>query len=453
MQRIPPEALAAPYIRKLAEQFPDIDEDILTMFLEEVNYNCDEAAALIREEAARYAQFAEDPEGFNVPTETLQAEFPSASPDQIEFLLEAYPDDIEQVRQSLSEIAPAHNDPEFNDEIQELPRYQNDPEFNDEVQELQYNPGLEALADEFPNIERVMLNECLQAAGSLILARQWILEQFPEARNQSRRKQKQEKQVIQVFHEVPKGPPRGKKEKRKKNKHRSPFAEPKRDPVEELVAFGFNRERAIEALQLTGGDVERAANMMLEDTMIEASEPAPQTPAELLHSWFVSTPLEEIEEVLEQVQGDVEHAASILGQRLSENPPLEDSVLALVPEVTVEEARDSLKRTRGDVRKAAALAFRYRRPAPPKRPAPKKKILTVDLHGYTSREAYSFVSRAVRRARESGDVRQINFITGRGLHSKNGPVLRPLVCQLCRKLGTNAFIGPNPGVVVCNFDN
>ena len=480
MQRIPPEALTEPYMRQLSEQFPDIDRYILKIFLEEVNYNCEAAAALIREEEARYAQLAESPDDSKPMLEMLQAEFPSASAEQIEFFLEVYPGDLEQVRQSLAEEVeqdpdnsdyegddpefadevqelpgrrPHHDDPEFADEVQELPRrcpHHDDPEFADEVRELP-NPSLETLAGEFPDIDKDMLRECLEAAGNLNVARQWILEQFPEDR--SRRNQRPKRQVIHVFHEVPREPPRRKRGKRKRPRGQNPFTAPKPDAVEQLVELGCDRERAIEALQLTGGDVNRAANVIFNaECVMDADEPAPETPAEVLHSVFPSTPLQEIEEVLEQVEGDIEHAGRILEQRLTENPPLEDSVLALVPEVTVEQARESLRRAGGNVRRAAALAYRYRpRHPPPPRRRVDKKILTVDLHGFTAQEAYAYVSRAVRRAKQSGDVRQINFITGRGLHSRNGPVLRPLVCRLCRDLHTNAFIGPNPGVVVCNL--
>lgn len=76
---------------------------------------------------------------------------------------------------------------------------------------------------------------------------------------------------------------------------------------------------------------------------------------------------------------------------------------------------------------------------------------SVDLHGYFSAEASEIVKNYLRRAKREGNVAQIEFITGRGLHSKDGvPVLRPMVLQLCQDMGFNAYVGNNKGVVICD---
>lgn len=72
----------------------------------------------------------------------------------------------------------------------------------------------------------------------------------------------------------------------------------------------------------------------------------------------------------------------------------------------------------------------------------------VDLHGLSKGDATVIVERVLA---DPPALPFVEFITGRGLHSKSGvSVLRPHVLKLCRKKGFRAWVDPmNEGMVLC----
>lgn len=80
---------------------------------------------------------------------------------------------------------------------------------------------------------------------------------------------------------------------------------------------------------------------------------------------------------------------------------------------------------------------------------PKRKTLTVDLHYKTSREATDMVNQVLEDWQISHpEYERINFIVGKGNHSQNGAVLRPLVCEYISKLNYDVSeMEANRGIV------
>jgi hypothetical protein len=76
-----------------------------------------------------------------------------------------------------------------------------------------------------------------------------------------------------------------------------------------------------------------------------------------------------------------------------------------------------------------------------------KKTKTVDLHGYTVDEACD-VARETMANLASG-FKKVNFITGRGVHSRNGEAkIRPMILHLMNFLGYERRLMPaNPGII------
>ena len=423
---IPPELIKRPQLLdRLRSEFPQFDPEILAIFLEDADFDYDTALGLIRDEETMYSEFSTlEPEDKLLPL--LTQSFPTAPQEEILFWVDACAGDLDQIRANL--ISNGY---------------------------VESSPELDALIREFPDADVATLRECLNAAGgSVETALEWLIDASDPAQQSNRRpRKKRHQEVIGAFPSIPmSGEPKQKKQKKKKGCGLALLQPPQKDPVEELVALGCDRERAIEALECVGGDLERAANFIfMQECDIEASAPAPESPVDILQSIFATTPREEIEETLELVNGDIERAGAILEQRLSESPRLEDTVLAVRPDFSVDQARQVLKDTKGDVRRATAIAQWKPVPKVPRKVVAKRK-LTVDLHGFRADEAYRFVSKALENARRDGNVAQISFITGKGLHSRSGsPVLRPLVLRLCRDKGFNAYVGANRGVVICDF--
>jgi hypothetical protein len=77
----------------------------------------------------------------------------------------------------------------------------------------------------------------------------------------------------------------------------------------------------------------------------------------------------------------------------------------------------------------------------------RKAVLTCDMHGLTRANYRDAVLDALDTL--TPGIKKVNFITGRGLHSKNEtPLLRPLVMKLVETLGYRCEVMPaNPGIV------
>ena len=67
-----------------------------------------------------------------------------------------------------------------------------------------------------------------------------------------------------------------------------------------------------------------------------------------------------------------------------------------------------------------------------------KPEYTIDLHGFTQEEAEKIVETNIRGMKET-NVMKIRIITGKGLHSKNEPVLKSAIDTLLRQLKRDGF--------------
>jgi DNA-nicking Smr family endonuclease len=323
-----------------------------------------------------------------------------------------------------------------------------------EAIELDFQEGptpLEILQFEFPSIEKDQLLFYLEASGGDIdLARELFGRNSaapprPPAPVQVQGQKGgkgRKKEVLAVFPEVPSSEIKRTKGKVKQSKQSTLPIDPN---MMGLMELGFSLERCQEALERVGGDPERAANLLLTDV--------PLTPAQLLQSVFESTAEEDIDEVLAEAENDFERACVLLSERLAAAPPPEDSILAICPNMSITQARALLKQANGDLAHARAMARRLtigRRP--PQRRTAAVRSLWVDLHGESCQTAAQIVRETTRNAKQAGDVAEISFCTGKGLHSKGGvPVLRPLVLKLCRTLGFQACVSGNNAVVTCTI--
>jgi hypothetical protein len=85
----------------------------------------------------------------------------------------------------------------------------------------------------------------------------------------------------------------------------------------------------------------------------------------------------------------------------------------------------------------------------PSLPKPERRVLTIDLHGFTRADYRDKVLEALEDAEKRPGIEKVNFITGRGRHSKGEmPLLRPLVLEFLQKQGiTAALMEKNPGIV------
>jgi hypothetical protein len=84
-----------------------------------------------------------------------------------------------------------------------------------------------------------------------------------------------------------------------------------------------------------------------------------------------------------------------------------------------------------------------------------RRVLTVDLHGFTRADYREKVLEVLKEAEHRPGIEKVNFITGRGRHSKGEmPLLRPLVLELLQKQGIAAeLMEKNPGIVQAFLNN
>ncbi|KAI0686849.1 hypothetical protein BC835DRAFT_1420114 [Cytidiella melzeri] len=76
----------------------------------------------------------------------------------------------------------------------------------------------------------------------------------------------------------------------------------------------------------------------------------------------------------------------------------------------------------------------------------------VDLHGLGVKEALEFTERAIQDAKRRGEP-EIHLIVGKGLHSTNGPKIKPAVEELMVKYQLVAELDPqNAGVLIVSLD-
>ena len=77
-----------------------------------------------------------------------------------------------------------------------------------------------------------------------------------------------------------------------------------------------------------------------------------------------------------------------------------------------------------------------------------RKTLTIDLHGYTKRQALQEVRDVMTDVIHNYSHDKVNFIVGQGKHSKGEPVLKPAVLMYLRSVGLDCRIhARNPGIV------
>ncbi|OHT14130.1 hypothetical protein TRFO_03164 [Tritrichomonas foetus] len=340
---------------------------------------------------------------------------------------------------------------------------------------------LQKLKNYYPNVNDETLRNCLEAAGGDFQSAVGFVEStFPRDSQISHKKAKPTKTVISES-----GPTsfirQTKKEPKKKKKAIPSIKEsqstktsavssiPPEYQVNQTMKMennvnllmsmfenAFSKEEIEEVLNLTENDIDRSANMLAEklathnlNTHDEQIDPHIKELTEI----FPLASFSEIELALNDANKDIETASLLLMNRFSENPMPEDTLLAQRPDLSVQEAKEVLQKTNGNLGEASKIFWHIqKKPIQRNSSSMTRKLTrTVDLHGLRLAEAQDVVSRSLRSAKDSNTGR-ICFITGHGAHSKNHiPVLKPLVFRMCKDFGYKPIQSRNRGIIVCNI--
>lgn len=82
------------------------------------------------------------------------------------------------------------------------------------------------------------------------------------------------------------------------------------------------------------------------------------------------------------------------------------------------------------------------------------KTHCVDLHGFTAKRATIFVGSLISEFLSNKRCFRLIFITGRGIHSRNGqPVLMPLVQRMLKSFHIPFSVSPDGGSVIAHRAN
>lgn len=213
----------------------------------------------------------------------------------------------------------------------------------------------------------------------------------------------------------------------------------------------YSYEAIENALDFAKDDLDRASFYLIECPPVDS----PINPDILsLREMFPAMLPSEIHDAYIKSANDITKATSILLSQQCEDPSPVDLIIAMYPRIPIKIIRSILDKTNGDMDLALKCVSEVPTSQYEKLKHDRKRIITVDLHHYTSSQAQRLVLRCLQKAPES-DIQEINFITGRGMHSKNKkPILRPLVLNLCKSKGIKAEIcKQNNGVVSVDFSS
>lgn len=332
-------------------------------------------------------------------------------------------------------------------------------------------PSVAQLREFFPDIDVNKIIETLESVNNNVeVAAELLMNQDQDfiqiqtniPPHRQGRKRKKNKEVLTTYSGLPM------KQQRQKRQKKPKFDNKKHQLPQELVRIlnrSYNREKSIEELRevfpnipvniiedvlnTVNDDMERASNILTD--YVPPDVPTVNPDVITIHEIFPTASIEQINEVYEKSGHCIERATDILALQQSENPPPIDVIIALYPDLSDRAAEYILNSSNGDVFSAARYCDSIPR-RPPQRVAKKRvRVITVDLHNYTYEQAQQLVSACLSRAPHS-DIKNINFITGKGIHSKNGPVIRPLVMKMCKEFKIPAKVNPNnTGVVVVDF--
>lgn len=240
-----------------------------------------------------------------------------------------------------------------------------------------------------------------------------------------------------------------------------------------------------EALNLTNCDINRAASIIsqkIESYQLNenankgsndnnsAQRPIKSKKVKKLVQMFPQSSSSELEDVLYLSNGNLNVASEIMLNRNNGSPQPEeellDSLLKSAPSQEQNDDDDDDDNLNDDADDTAPIIVNpkhiysstskivvnktNRNHARPSQHG-KTETKEIDLHGLTAAEAQVAVMQALDDAKYK-NIGTISFITGRGQHTKgNVSVLRPLVLSFCKDHGYRAHVGSNRGVVVCHL--
>lgn len=229
-----------------------------------------------------------------------------------------------------------------------------------------------------------------------------------------------------------------------------------------------------EALKLTNGDIDRAASILSEklkcielNREVSNADNGSNPNSNSTHSvkmrelieMFPFASTSDLEDLLYNSYGNIQIVSELMLNRMSDNPRPEEELLEeLLKEIPHEENPDAddddqvVRYYRKKPSSSASVIHVNKTNKMPDRPSMhgKTESITIDLHGMRVAEAQETVIRTLRNVQNS-NTGIIYFITGRGQHSKgNVPVLRPLVMKMCKERGYRPAVSQNRGTVICN---
>ncbi|KAH0788824.1 CUE domain containing protein [Histomonas meleagridis] len=442
-------------VKEIQKQFPDMSDELCYIYLEDFKFNVKETIQGIQAAKLMLNHYEE--------LETIKQENEPSTKKQIEILKESFPNLSEDVLNNALEAA-GNSVEEAIKFLDEMDLYETQSQESDSNQSQPKN-SVAILKEAFPKIEEDVLRNALEAAGnSLEVAIQILSEMNPtikQNRNQNRKRRKQK--TLNSFPQLPlpqkssktaAQPPRNSKVKEIPNDLK-PLVNPtllRESNVKQLkdIFPNYSNDVLEESLDMAKGDVEQAINIIVQRNPTKLSVTTDPIVSQL-QEIFPAMPTNIIRDALKG--NDFDTAAEILLQHSFEQPPLEDEIFSIRPDLTITQAKEAISRANGNVDIARKLVTEAPRSKIVRRPHGPKRIITIDLHGYTIMKAHQKFNQTIENAIISGNVAQVNFITGKGIHSAGGmPVLRPYILDLCRMKGLKAFVSQgNTGVVVCKL--
>lgn len=408
-------------IKEIREEFPDFDDDVCIIFLEDSQFDVNEAkkkAHATKQLMQHYIQTANSKQNLI----KLQKDFPNLSEICLTNALEASSGDYglacsilrDSIEPTKTEKKPKKKQVLFeNGPISYMPKQKKQKKFKNKPNILSMKSTEKTLACEFSNVNDKMKSEALIV------------------------------QLSEMF------------EGKDKDLTREDYEE-----ALKLTNYNIDRAATIITQKIESFELNESASH--KDSNVQKSKKSEKM--KQLVQLFPQTLSTELEDVLYISYGNLNVASELMLNRLNGSPiPEEELRDRLLKEVPRDETKNDVDFNDDDddepiivVTKTHSVpskisAYKTNRNQPRPSMHGKTDQISVDLHGLNVTDAQVTVMKTLD-ASQHNNVGLIEFITGRGTHTKGHvSVLRPLVLTICKERGFRAHVGSNRGVVVCHI--